>query len=149
MDRKSITDKLMSEVAGVCACQKVRSAARVLTRRYEEALKPTGLTGTQYSMLTVILVTEGRTLTELATFMDIERTTLLRNLKPLERDGLVEVSAEGFRRARTVTASDKGVAIMAKALPLWREVQNSLKAELGATGWKHMQDSMNILGQMK
>lgn len=100
-------------------------------------------------MLVFVSLTEDRTLTELAARIGLERTTLIRNLKPLERDGFVTLSEEGYRRARSVEITDKGVAKLEEILPLWRNVQNSLKAELGADAWTNVGQSLEALNRLK
>jgi len=148
MNRKTLIDQLVLEVPGSCACFKVRSAARKVTRRYEEALKPTGLTGTQYTLLVAFLIASDQTLSEIAEQLGMERTTLLRNLKPLQRDGLIDIASGQSGRTRAVTVTDKGVVLMGEALPMWRVAQERLKAELGEPLWHQVQESLNMLGQV-
>ena len=143
MDRKTIIETLRRDVAGQCVAYKMREATRKLSRRYDEALKPVGIKGTQFSMLNVITLLEGMTLSELAEKMGLERTTLLRNLQPLERRGFIKLSEEGFRRARTAEITDQGLAILEKAIPLWQGAQASLKAEIGAQAWSDISSSID------
>jgi len=137
---------LKYEVAEHCTCQKLRKAARIITRRYDEALKPTGIKGTQFTMLTTISIVDGdATLTDLADYMGMERTTLIRNLKPLERDGLISISAEGFRRARSAEITEKGEETLKKALPIWSSTQQILKDELGEENWNIVHTGLGAL----
>tara|TARA_R110002096_G_scaffold426421_1_gene636244 strand:- start:148242 stop:148595 length:354 start_codon:yes stop_codon:yes gene_type:complete len=106
---------------------------------YDEAMRPMGITPTQFTLLAVVGGSDTVTLTELAELLGMERTTLLRNLKPLEREELIAVSAEGYRRARSVQLSDKGVSVLSEALPLWRNAQAILKKQLGADIWNQLQ----------
>ena len=106
---------------------------------YDDALRPAGIKTTQFTLLAVVTRNDGATLTELAELLAVDRTTLSRNLGPLERGGLIEVSAEGYRRARSAKITDKGVAAMEKALPLWRSAQKSLKNLLGDDIWRQIQ----------
>lgn len=139
----------MNDVAGVCVWQRTRNASRILSRRYDAALRGTGLNVSQYSTLVFVSLTEDRTLTELAARIGLERTTLIRNLKPLERDGFVSLSEEGYRRARSVEITDKGIAKLEEMLPLWRDVQTTLKAELGADVWTNVCESLEALNRLK
>ena len=134
--------QLRSDVADACACYKMRKAARKINRMYDEALRPSGIKPTQFTLLATVALRHDITLTELAETLGMERTTLLRNLKPMERDGLVDVSAEGYRRARSANITDKGVAVMEEALPLWRSAQKSLKKRLGDDIWKRVQSEL-------
>lgn len=145
MEKQDLIKDLRSDVAGACVGQKSRNAARLLTRRFDDALRPVGLTGGQYSMLVIITLTQDKTLTELAAHMGLDRTTLIRNLKPLEREGLAEVSDEGYRRARSVDITELGVARLSEALPLWRQVQDGIKSELGEDTWRTVHSALEAL----
>ena len=149
MEFEKLKIDLMNDVAGSCAWQKTRNASRILSRRYDAALRTTGLNASQYSMLTIISLSKDRTLTKLAARMGLERTTLIRNIKPLEREGLIKQSDEGYRRARSVEITDKGLAKLQEALPLWHDVQNGLKAELGAEVWSNMHESLEAMSALK
>lgn len=148
MDRKTLIQILSSEVANVCACRKMREASRKITRMYDEFLRPAGIKTTQFTMLAVVARMDAATLTELAKILGLDRTTLSRNLRPLERDGLIEVSAEGYRRARSVNITNEGIAAMEKALPLWRSAQKSLKRRLGDDTWARIQMELTEVGQL-
>lgn len=139
MDKKTLIQKLGSEIAGMCACRKMRETSRKITRMYDEYLRPAGIKATQFTMLAVVARKDEATLTELAKTLGMERTTLSRNLRPLERNGLIEISAEGYRRARSANITNKGIAVMEKALPLWRSAQKSLKRRLGDESWDQIQ----------
>ena len=140
--------QLSSGVAGVCACRKMRQASRKITRMYDEMLRPAGIKATQFNVLAIVALGDEATLTELAETLGMDRTTLSRNLRPLERDGLVEVSAEGYRRARSANITNKGVAVMEKALPLWRSAQKSLKRRLGDDIWDRIQIELAEVGHL-
>ena len=127
--------QLSSDVAGACACHKMRAAARKITRRYNDALKPAGIKVTQFTMLAAVGLFEGVSLTELSANLGMDRTTLSRNLGPLERQALVETYDDGVGRARSARLTGKGVNVMEIALPLWREAQDSLRRSLGDEIW--------------
>lgn len=148
MNKQDLINTLKCDVAGACVGQKSRNAARMLTRRFDDALRPAGLTCGQYSMLVIITLTADNTLTELAQHMGLDRTTLIRNLKPLEREGWVAVSDEGYRRARSVDITDLGAEKIAEALPLWRQIQETIKQELGEDAWRTVHGAMDALGKL-
>ena len=148
MAKKTLIQKLSSDVAGVCACQKMRKASRKITRMYDESLRPAGIKATQFNVLTVVALKDEATLTELAETLGMERTTLSRNLGPLERNGLIKVSAEGYRRARSANITNKGVEVMEKALPLWRLAQKSLKRRLDDEVWDRIQIDLTAIGNL-
>ena len=140
--------QLSSDVVGVCRCHYMRQTSRKITRMYDEILRPAGIKVTQFTVLTVVACRDEATLTELAEALGMDRTTLSRNLKPLERDGLVEVSAEGYRRARSANITNKGIVVMEKALPLWRSAQKSLKRRLGDDTWGRIQMELTEVGHL-
>ena len=140
--------QLSSDVAGVCACQKMRQAARKVTRKYNNALAPAGIKATQFTILAVVSLREGATLTALSSRLGMDRTTLSRNLGPLERQGLVELSDEGHGRARCARLTAKGVAVMETALPLWRQAQRSLRQSLGDEVWERVHTGLSEIGQL-
>lgn len=134
--------QLPNEVAGKCACSKLRMATRKVTRMYDDVMRPVGITPTQFTLLAIVGSSNTVTITELAELLSMERTTLSRNLKPFERDKLLSVSAEGCRRARTVQLSGKGVDILGRALPLWRDAQATLKKQIGSSIWNQLQSDL-------
>ncbi len=114
-----------------CACTRVRRLDRALTHLYDDALAPSGLHVTQYALLSK-LATLGRVaLTRMADELAVERTTLTRNLAPLQRDGLVLVEHGSDRRTRFVKLTDDGRAALERARPLWRLAQERVAAGLG------------------
>src|SRR5262249_56731323 len=78
-----------------CACHKVRMAARAVTRSYDEILRPTGLRATQVALLVAVATGEASSIAALAQVLGMDRSTLTRNLGPLESEGLVAIGAEG------------------------------------------------------
>lgn len=140
--------QLSSDVAGACACHKMRAAARRITRRYNDALRPAGIKATQFTILAVVGLNEGATLTELSTRLGMDRTTLSRNLGPLERQALVQTFDGGHGRARSTKLTTKGVTVMETALPLWREAQRSLKRSLGNDVWERVQTELTEVSQL-
>src|SRR5687768_5142177 len=121
-----------------CTCSNLRKTARVITELYDEFLKPSGLLGTQFRLLGAIASSGSIALTPLAELMDVDRTTLARNLKPLERDGLVTMSAGEDRRIHLLTLTDSGRAALMTAFPLWEEAQAWLISHLGEDRWRAM-----------
>ena len=118
-----------------CTSFNLRKAARAVSQVYDEALKPSGLRGTQFSLLVVV---EGRGpagVTELAKAMVMDRTTLTRNLKPLLAQGLLEVVDGPDRRRRPIAITGHGRETISRALPLWRQAQTRIAGALGKTRW--------------
>lgn len=120
------------EPARSCVCFNLRKSARAITQIYEEALKPTGLRATQFSLLVATRLMGTITINSLAKALVMDRTTLTRNIKPLEKQGLLRITlGKDDRREREIILTGSGQAILAKALPLWRAVQMKVREELG------------------
>ncbi|MFQ5620118.1 MAG: MarR family winged helix-turn-helix transcriptional regulator, partial [Rhodospirillales bacterium] len=98
---------------------------------YDEALKPSGLRATQFSLLAVAENKGPTGITELARTLVTDRTTLTRNLKPLLDQELLQVVDGADRRQRPITLTLRGRDRLAQALPLWREVQARLARGFG------------------
>ena len=106
-----------------CRCFAARREARRITHAYDGALRPSGLRATQFTMLTVLILAGPMTVGRLAEKLAADRTTLTRNLKPLEKRGLVRTESAGDRRVRLVSISAAGLRAAKAALPLWRRAQ--------------------------
>jgi len=128
-----------------CACHKVRMAARAVTRAYDETLRPTGLRASQLSVLVAVGTGEAPSIAALAQVLGMDRSTLTRNLGPLEKEGLVKVGLEGWRRSRSLEITKKGQSRLREALPLWQKAQDMLKGRLGNRDWSAAQASMDSL----
>jgi DNA-binding MarR family transcriptional regulator len=86
-------------------------------------------------VLVAIDSSEMVSITALAKLMGMDRSTLTRNLAPLERDGLIRVGNEGWRRSRTVEITKKGSARLREAFSYWEKAQDTLRQKLGARKW--------------
>ncbi|MGQ9366848.1 MarR family winged helix-turn-helix transcriptional regulator [Azospirillum sp. ST 5-10] len=107
-----------------CLCLHAQRAARALARRYDEALRPVGLTNGQFSLLMSLNRPEPPGLGSVAALLAMDRTTLTAALKPLERRGLITVAVDpADRRGRLLALTDAGRALLARALPLWEATQ--------------------------
>jgi DNA-binding MarR family transcriptional regulator len=115
-----------------CACLGLRSATRRVTRRYDEALAPSGLTSSQFSMLTVLAAKPSWGVAELAGQLDMDVSTATRNLRPLAAAGYVTMRA-GARdaRRREIRLSAKGSRALERGRSLWRQAQRETVAALG------------------
>ena len=135
------------DVFANCACLKVRRAARAVTRAYDEALRPVGLRATQVSVLVAVAVGGAQSIAALAQSLDMDRTTLTRNLGPLQSEGLVALGEEGWRRSRKLGITEKGRARVRKSIPLWEAAQRDLKRRLGEAAWPGMHKALERLIQ--
>jgi DNA-binding MarR family transcriptional regulator len=126
-----------------CACADVRRAARALSRVYEEALAAVDLSSTQMTLL-MYLGRRGPTpLTELATSLEMDRTSLYRALRPLERRELVRVRATADRRAKEVLLTVDGQRHLARAMPHWEKAQKAFLDAFGAAAWERIHHGLS------
>ena len=103
-----------------------------MTAIYDEALAPSGLKITMFRVIRRLSEADEPTITELAAIVDLDRSSLGRNLKVLERDGLVALDGREDERKKVVRLTTKGKAALARAKPLWLGVQRRMKAKLPA-----------------
>lgn len=121
------------EVRDRCLCFGLQRAARAIGRRFDEALKPVGLSHGQFSLLISLNRPEPPRLGDLAEFLAMDRTTLTANLKPLQRRRLVEVAPDPKdRRSRRLVLTEKGRDLLVRAVPIWRATHDEVDARLDA-----------------
>jgi DNA-binding MarR family transcriptional regulator len=121
------------EVRDTCLCLHTQRAARVLARRFDEALRPAGLTNGQFSLLMALNRPQPPTLGPVARLLAMDRTTLTAALKPLERRGLVKISADpADRRGRLLTLTAAGRKVLAAGVPIWRATHVAVEREMRA-----------------
>ena len=121
-----------AEILATCACLQMRKAARVVTQLYDEALRPIGLRSTQLPILVTLAAHGALSLTDLADRLVLDRTTLIRNLRPLQRRGLIEVGREDGKRTHGAALTAAGQQAAAAAVPLWARAQIRVTDELGS-----------------
>jgi DNA-binding MarR family transcriptional regulator len=109
-------------VRDACLCLHVQRAARVLARRFDEALRPHDLTHGQFSLLVSLNRPEPPSIGSVAALLAMDRTTLTANLKPLERRRLLKVAVDKEdKRSRRLTITAAGRALLNKAFPVWQQ----------------------------
>jgi DNA-binding MarR family transcriptional regulator len=119
------------EVRDRCLCLHIQRAARAIGRRFDEALRPHGLTNGQFSLLMALNRPRPPRIGDLAPLLAMDRTTLTANLKPLERRGLVDVGVDpNDRRSRRVELTDAGRDVLVGAVPVWRTTHAEIDRRL-------------------
>lgn len=124
-------------IATRCTALRVRSAARTLTRAYDEELRTIGLRMSQLTVLVGVAMfgDDGAPISALAAAIVMDRTTLTRNLRPLLDQGLLRsVPDREDRRSRRIELAKKGEQMLARAFPLWQRAQTAIDASLGSQG---------------
>jgi len=115
-----------------CVCLNLRRASRAISQIYDEALAPSGIKITQFSLLRAVERNEPVAISALAEELDLDRTTMARNLAPLERQRLVKLAAGSDLRVTEVRLTPKGRAVVAGALPLWQRAQAEIAGLLAS-----------------
>jgi DNA-binding MarR family transcriptional regulator len=119
--------------SGECNCFAIRAAARHVTQAYDQFLAPTGLRTTQFSILAKLKRRGPLTINTLAADMVMDRTTLGRNILPLERDGLIRITPSAAdRRAKELHLSKAGEKRFEAARKKWSEAQARFETVFGA-----------------
>lgn len=144
MDRRKRAEKARIAFT-TCACHNIRKASRAITQFYDEKLRPSGLRVTQFNILGAALALEPVTISRLAKAIVTDRTTLTRNLKLLEKQGLVRLASGKDRRQREITVTADGRRALAKAYPLWREAQVHILNALGPKRWQRLLGELSTL----
>lgn len=134
----------LRNMEAICVGQGLRRAARAVTRRYDAALRPAGLTLGQFSILAMVTGAGPVALGVLAARLGMDRTTMSRDLAPLQKRGLVESRIDpGDRRSRKLATTPEGRLTLDAASPLWAKAQAvSLKS---VPDWPELRKRLDIL----
>jgi DNA-binding MarR family transcriptional regulator len=133
----SITD-IAETTAGACLATRVRQLSRIITRVYDDAMRPLGITASQYTLLAQLAARDSITAVEIGHELDIEKSTLSRNLKRLLALGHIIMDPPAGRRGRGLHLTGKGQAILKDAFPIWQDAQTRAVSAMGA-------ESRNVL----
>lgn len=139
-----ITDGM---VATSCQCKKLRSASRKITRIYDDALRPVGIKANQFTILIAVSLLGPVSITNLADKLGMERTTLTRNLLPLEKNRLIKLHA-GHGRTRNVLITTEGKAITKAAKPAWNKAQALVLKKIGKDNLEAFNKTLELISQV-
>jgi DNA-binding MarR family transcriptional regulator len=132
-------------------CANLRRATRALTQRYDEALRPLGLTITQFTILQALSFARDITQGKLGEILAMDSTTLTRTLEIMNRRGWIAKHHGEDRRERRLRLTRTGEAERNRALPYWRSTQEKLRARLGKQRWdaltKLIDDTTSIIAE--
>lgn len=146
-DKERLTG-ICQKVESSCMGMRVRRTARVVGNYYDMHLKSVGLKGTQFTLLNAIFLNPSITITQLADLLLLNRTTLNRNLKPLERQGLVRTSPGKDQRTRVLKLTQEGTDILQRALPMWLEAQSGVVETLGIR-MQRLAEDLHVLEKLE
>ena len=129
-----------------CACFNIRRVSRLITQFFDAEVRRLGLRPTQMSILGSLAAKTEWGMAELSEWLGMERTTLLRNLQPLQRDGLVRVKGGGRGGHVELEITERGRKALAKMLPGWRSAQDKVVATLGKERWSMIISDLTEVG---
>jgi DNA-binding MarR family transcriptional regulator len=118
-----------------CACFNIRRVSRLLTQFYQAEARQHGMRATQAPILRTLRAKESWNMADLSEWLGMERTTLLRNLRPLQRDGLVRTRGGDRGGHVELQITEKGRTALAKLHPAWRSAQDKVVAIIGKERW--------------
>ena len=130
-----------------CTSHHLRMATRAVTQYYDSRLRPSGLRGTQFTVLAAVGEDGPIPITALAKGLMMDRTTLTRDIKPLQKKGLVSVKEGSDRRVRLLSLSEEGQRALEAAAPLWEAAQEEIYQSLGKKTWKRLMDDLGQTAQ--
>jgi len=131
-----------------CVSNNLHQTARAVTRIYSEEMRPSGIKRSQFAILGYLGRIGTSKISDLANVLYMERTTLTRNLKPLEKAGFVTIrTSDSDARSREVSLTREGKAKFADARKLWRKAQKRVLATLGAQQWSALESDLLDLRQ--
>lgn len=129
-----------------CMCAVIRKTGRLLTKRYDYYLKPSGLKITQFSMLANIERNAGITVSKLAELLVMDQTTVTRNLRVLEKAGYIQIETDPVdHRIKRTQITDFGMSRMDEARPFWEKAQLEIE---GIIGGEHIKDLLSIFKEI-
>lgn len=140
MGKKINSEPWREPLLGSCACAQLRRAARSLSAFYDRFLSVSGLTVTQYAVLVNVGRTEKISRTKLAKQMGMERTTLTRNLRPLEQQLLIQDAVGLDRRERVLQLTKAGMKRLNQSYPYWEQAQASFLLEFGQKRFEELKE---------
>ena len=143
---KSVSFATTRHVHDHCLCFATQRAARALARRFDEVLRPVGLTSGQFSLLMSLNRPRPAGMGAVASLLAVDRTTLTAALKPLERRGLVAVAADpDDKRGRLLTLTPAGRRLLARATPIWERTHAEVEARLADGDPDRLRSNLNAL----
>jgi len=133
-------------VRDTCLCLHLQRAARALARRFDDALRPLGLTNGQFSLMMSLNRPEPPGMAAVASLLAMDRTTLTAALKPLQRRALVNIATDpADRRARLLTLTPEGRRLLVQAVPIWESTHLAVEGLLGDRDPDRLRNNLRTL----
>ena len=147
MSRKlpSIPPSTLTEVGQTCVAFNLRRADRLISQIYDGMLREVGIKGTQFTLMVTMKAKQPVPLSALANQLDVDRTTLTRNLSVLEKSGMVTFERGEDLRERRLSLTSKGEAALERAMPAWHRAQAHMETVLGGPAIKKLVEDLKKL----
>jgi DNA-binding MarR family transcriptional regulator len=133
---------------GYCASLNFRRTSRAVTRMYDSAMQDSGVRSTQFALLVAIAKTQPVSMGTLAEVLTIDRTTLTRSLRLLQKERMITISKRSAMRQRFLELTPAGEKALQRSLPLWRQAHAKFVAALGKDYWLSMRSELERLARL-
>jgi len=138
--------KRFFDLPALCPAFNIRAASRIITQLFDEILKPSGMQITQFAVLVGVFILDSPSISKLANGLVMDRTTLTRGLKPLEKEGLIKIVSGEDKRTHFVKLTPKGKSALEKTLPYWEKARTVVSEEFGK---KHLDGLLKDLASVR
>ena len=138
--------KRFSDLPALCPVFNIRAASRTITKLFDEILKPSGMQTTQFAVLVGVQILDSPSINQLASGLVMDRTTVTRGLKPLEKEGLIKIVSGEDKRTHFVKITPKGIKALQKTLPYWEKARTVVSEDFGQ---KHLDGLLKDLASMR
>jgi DNA-binding MarR family transcriptional regulator len=145
--KTTINKQQLLEIPSNCLDYNLRKASRIAAHHYEEVMKPCGLRNTQFTLMVATCLMDKPLITDLARVLAMDRTTVSRNVKPLQRDGLLSIVTGEDKRSRHIVVTDAGRQRLLQAIPLWQKAHQSLQQKVGLENAQQLLTTLNTFGK--
>ena len=139
-DEESLNQELFE--CTKCVGFNLRLALRAVSQHFDNTIKPSGILGTQFTLLVMIKLLGPITITKLAERGLMDRTTLSRNIKPLQKMGLIEIKTGNDKRLKEIAVTDTGIEKLKESLPLWKKAQEQALSNIGDESWSTLRENL-------
>ncbi len=140
--------KIFQNMNAQCCCFNLRKTTRAVTQFFDRHLEPADIRATQFTLLLTLTSASGKTLTEMAEGLVMDRTTLTRNLKPLEKAGFITTVKLSDRRTKGYALTEKGQETIEKGVPLWEKAQLHIVEQLGDDRYARLLSELGMVRSM-
>jgi len=134
-------------MSAFCASSNLRRAARLVTRHYDRALRPVGITAAQLPILAAISTGAGNSIASLSSTLDIEASGLSRDIALLQKKGLVRLTTATDRRSRALQLTARGKRTLVRAFKAWQHAHDTLTSAVGERDFATMLKQTKRVGR--